>query len=404
MFVTNTNTDKPRCKSGHASSIRPYKIKYIRMKINLKRLFHRIINDFRYVFNNLLISCLARPGKDVEGYNVFGYFSKYMGQAEAVRAFANGLIQKGENITLFDFYVDTHPTNHERSDLEFQKYYFKSFKHRTNIFFIDLNVLKRLKNQKPRLFKNRKNIVAFWWEFETGFEDRLSVLNEFDEVYVFSDFIKNTLDAVEQKCFKVTKIDYPFVKNWFIEEYPSAVRQKYNLDNKFCFFFNFDYYSSYNRKNPEAILKALYEEFADEPEVVFVVKTSNSERFEEKERRFISLVKEYSLGERVRIINDQLSRDAFMTLLNSMDCYISLHRGEGLGLGILEAITLGKAVIATNYGGNTEYMHNANCFAVPYHLIKANDDDINYQKVKEWAEPDISEAKKYMRKVYCQIS
>ena len=114
------------------------------MKDDLKNLYSRIVNDFKYVFNSLLISCLARPGRKVEGYNVFGYFSKNMGQAEVVRAFANDLIVKGENVSLFDFYVSTHPTNHERSELEFQKYYFKSFKYRKNIFFIDLNVLKRL--------------------------------------------------------------------------------------------------------------------------------------------------------------------------------------------------------------------------------------------------------------------
>jgi len=366
---------------------------------------NRLVNRFtKEEINRLLIKCLTRPRRQVEGYNVFGYFSIFMGQAEVVRAFVDGLIKGGENITLFDFYVGTHQLSSGRPDLKYRKYYFSSFKYRTNVFFIDLNVLKRLKSQIPRLFKNKKNIVAFWWEFESGFEDRIPILNEFDEVYVFSDFIKDILNKVESRQFIVTKIDYPFSKNWVINEEPSLVRSRYNLEDKFCFFFNFDYYSSYNRKNPEAILKALSEEFPDEQNVVFVVKTCNSERFEEKEKRFISLVNDYGLGERVRIINDQLSRDAFMTLLNSMDCYISLHRGEGLGLGILEALALGKTVIATNYGGNTEYMHNPNCYAVPYTLVSASDDYVVYKYVKQWAEPDISEAKKYMREVYFQIS
>jgi len=55
-----------------------------------------------------------------------------------------------------------------------------------------------------------------------------------------------------------------------------------------------------------------------------------------------------------------------MSLLNATNCYISLHRGEGLGLGILEALALRKPVIATNYGGNTEYMDNPLAYPVNY--------------------------------------
>jgi len=366
----------------------------------MMKLFGRIINIIRDIFNNLLIRCLSRPRKQIEGYNVFGYFSKYMGQAEVARAFTDSLIKGGEDIALFDFYSGTHNTITRKPDLKYRKNYFRSFKYRSNVFFIDLKVLKRLRNQIPKLFQNKHNIVAFWWEFESGFEDRIPVLNEFDEVFVFSDFIKDILNAIECKQFEITKIDYPFYRNWEIEEESSIVRSRYNLDEKFSFFFNFDFYSSYNRKNPEAILKALFEEFPDEENVVFVVKTSNNKGFEDKEKRFTSLVQDYGLGERVIIINNQLTRNAFMTLLNAMDCYISLHRGEGLGLGILEAFALNKPVIATNYGGNTGYMNNSLGYPIPFKLVPANDDYIVYNKVKEWAEPDNISARKKMREVY----
>ena len=179
------------------------------------------------------------------------------------------------------------------------------------------------------------------------------------------------------------------MKNWIIEEEPAAIKKKYNLEGKFCFFFNFDYLSGYNRKNPEAILSSLAQEFPDEKQIVLVAKTNNSHRFEEKKTRFLGKVKALGLTERVIVIEDPLSRNGFMTLLNAMDCYISLHRGEGLGLGILEALALNKPVIATNYGGNTEYMNNPLAFGVPYSLIPANDDYGPYANVKQWAEPEL---------------
>jgi glycosyltransferase involved in cell wall biosynthesis len=366
----------------------------------IKNLFSFSLNVLKATIHHFTLLLLARPKQQVDGYNVFGYFSKVMGQAEVARAFTNSILKNETNYSIYDFLNVTHKRITPDEELRFKKDYYKPFKYKNNVFFIDLLVLDILKNQNPKLFRNKHNIVAFWWEFESGFEDRIPILNKFDEVYVFSDFIKNVLTEVDNRQFKVTKIKYPFIKNWHIEEDPIIIRERYKLTNKFCFFFNYDYYSSYNRKNPEAILKALYEEFPEDQEVVFVVKTSNNKGYEKEENRFKSLVNEYGLKERVIIINDHLTRNEFMTLLNAMDCYISLHRGEGLGLGILEALALGKKVIATNYGGNTEFMGNSLCYPVPYHLINAGDDYINYRNVKEWAEPDISEAKKYMREVY----
>ena len=63
-------------------------------------------------------------------------------------------------------------------------------------------------------------------------------------------------------------------------------------------------------------------------------------------------------------INDHLSKNEFMTILNSCDCYISLHRGEGLGLGMMEAMSLGKPVIASRYGGNLDFMNDENSLLV----------------------------------------
>lgn len=106
------------------------------------------------------------------------------------------------------------------------------------------------------------------------------------------------------------------------------------------------------------------------------------------------------LVNKVIIIADLLTRSEFMTLLNNIDAYVSLHRGEGLGLGMLEALTLGKPVIATNYGGNTEFMSNELAFPVNYKLVESDDEYLPYINVKQWAEPDIDDAVDKMRLVY----
>jgi glycosyltransferase involved in cell wall biosynthesis len=352
------------------------------------------------VWHFMLLNFLAQPKSREDGYNVFGYFSKVVGQGEVARSYVDNLINSRTQFALVDFYDNNHKPISLQEENKYKKYYKRKLKYDTNLFFVDLVLLQQIRNKIPVIFKNRRNVVIFWWEFETGFEDRIPILNEFDEVYVFSDFIKNILEPLENRKFQVTKIKYPFQKNWEIESSPDEIRQHYRLTNKFCFFFNFDYRSSYNRKNPEATLRALYEEFSNDNEVMFVVKTSNTEGFESKENCFDALILDYGLADRVVVIKDSLSRNGFMSLLNAMDCYISLHRGEGLGLGILEAFALDKPVIATHYGGNVEYMDNALAYPVPYTMVPADDDYVPYAKVKSWAEPDITEARKHMRTVY----
>jgi len=72
------------------------------------------------------------------------------------------------------------------------------------------------------------------------------------------------------------------------------------------------------------------------------------------------------------------------------DCYVSLHRSEGWGLCLSEAMANGKAVIATGYSGNMEFMTQENSFPVRYTLIPGPDD-------MPWAEPDEAHAVELMR-------
>ena len=341
---------------------------------------------------------------NLEGYNIFGYISKILGQGEVVRAFTDDLIESDNNFTLVDVVNYNHKRISDEEESKYIKYYSRDLKYKNNIFFVDLMFLERIKKVIPALFRNKYNISVFWWEFETGFEDRIEILNYFDEIIVFSDFIKEVLDNVKNRKFIVTKKKYPFKKNWEIEDNSDIIRSRFNLSGKFCLFFNMDYRSSYNRKNPEAIIKALHEEFLKDENVFLVIKTNNESGFADKENKLLKFISDRDLGDRVLIIREPLTRNGFMSLLNSMDCYISLHRGEGLGLGILEALALGKPVIATNYGGNTEYMQRDLAYPVKYTMVKADDDYEAYKNVKYWAEPDIEDAKICMREVYVKFN
>ena len=99
--------------------------------------------------------------------------------------------------------------------------------------------------------------------------------------------------------------------------------------------------------------------------------------------------------------NENLSRVSMLNLINMCDVYMSLHRGEGLGLGMLEAMSMGKPVIATNYGGNTDFVLDNVAFPLNYRLVKPKELDFKvYQSVQKWAEPNLKQASDYLLKLY----
>ena len=82
------------------------------------------------------------------------------------------------------------------------------------------------------------------------------------------------------------------------------------------------------------------------------------------------------------------------------DCYVSLHRGEGFGLTMAEAMALGKPVIATGYSGNLDFMSPTNSLPVGYRLLEITEDAGPYAKGMHWADPDVDHAASLMRKVF----
>lgn len=81
-----------------------------------------------------------------------------------------------------------------------------------------------------------------------------------------------------------------------------------------------------------------------------------------------------------------------LNLTAAMDVYLSLHRAEGLGLGMLESMSLRIPVVATGYGGNLEFIRTNNSFLVPYKYTRWSPQCGFPAKMTDWAEPDIATA------------
>ena len=102
---------------------------------------------------------------------------------------------------------------------------------------------------------------------------------------------------------------------------------------------------------------------------------------------------------RILLINETFTREQMLRLIGCCDVYVSLHRAEGFGLGMAEAMKMGKAVIATRYSGNMDFTGEDNACLVDCELKKVPPGSYYKQGDSVWAEPDAGQAAGYMRRL-----
>jgi len=168
-----------------------------------------------------------------------------------------------------------------------------------------------------------------------------------------------------------------------------------------AFVCSFDLSSDLTRKNPLGVVAAFRKAFAESDAAQLVVRVNHAERAD-LAGDMEALNRE--VGGAVRLLTDPLSYDEVLSLYASADVYVSLHRAEGLGLGMLEAMALGKPVVATAYSGNMDFMDADVGMLIDYRLVAVRPSPAYDPSIigdnQKWAEPDIDQAAAAMRRLY----
>ena len=282
--------------------------------------------------------------------------------------------------------LPTHPMYLPSSSDEKFRYVYGS-----NLFVGNPEMLKHALIRFPviPLCKN-KNIGLFFWELEKLPQEWLRLRHWFDEIWVQSDFVLNIFKKMSPRVYKI-----PFVIDLKINKKLS--RAHFKLPKKpFIFLFTFDYLSFYDRKNPEGVVRAFKKAFGDRNDVYLLIKSTHA-NFHPKKEKQLRLTIGQSLN--IELRDQSLSNVEQLSLINLCDAYVSLHRSEGLGLGMAEAMALGKPVIATDYSGNLEFMNDINSLLVRHKKINVKKDSYIHSHNQVWAEPDTNHAAQFMKKI-----
>jgi glycosyltransferase involved in cell wall biosynthesis len=171
----------------------------------------------------------------------------------------------------------------------------------------------------------------------------------------------------------------------------------------FTFVTVFDFDSSIERKNPLAAILAFQDAFRVDEDVALIVKTSNvNPRHWSNVSMHWERMLAATVGDsRVRIVTERFTDEQMTALMRGADCVVSLHRSEGFGYLISDAMALGKPVIATDYSGNADFTSERTAYPVKYNLVPAPDGAARWRcEGAVWADADIADAAAKMREVF----
>ena len=241
-----------------------------------------------------------------------------------------------------------------------------------------------LKGWAPVL-AGRYNICAWQWELPVWPEKWRKLLNIPDEIWAQSRYVAHMFSQATDK--PVTYMPLSVEKPVFT---PRGKGFFGIPESAFTFLSVFDCNSWIKRKNPMAAVKAFMSAFpAGRDDVRLVVKIMNSQASIPEYRELLERV---ATDPRIILIDRFLPRNDMLALIDACDVFVSLHRSEGFGRVIAEAMYMGKAVISTNYSGSVDFAFEGTAYVVNGPLVALQQGDYVEFEGQHWMDPDIGEA------------
>lgn len=233
--------------------------------------------------------------------------------------------------------------------------------------------------------------IAFWlWELETFPPEWLPALRLVDEIWTPSEFASESIRKITNKPV----VTMPYALTAPTSESFDRAYFKFP-PNKCLFLCMYDCSSTLERKNPLGAIRAFKLAFErTNTDARLIIKLNNP-----GEKDLAIIAGELSEYDNITVMSNILTKVEINSLIKCCDAVVSLHRAEGFGLVPAEAMLLGTAVIATNWSGAAEFMTPDTACLVDFDLIEIEEDAGPYKKGWRWAEPDLEQAARYMRRL-----
>jgi len=320
------------------------------------------------------------------GVNAVGFFRAELGHGEAARRVLAGIDRAGiPHATI------TVKTPHHR-----EKHPFTARGDRpsysTNIVCLNPeHMLEFAQRGGAELFLGRYTVGVWCWEasrFPDAFRPAFDLV---DEIWVASDYVAEIITDSTDKPVHVFPMPVDVVPA------PSISRSDVGFPpDRFAFLFAFDFFSTLERKNPFGLIEAFKRAFAPGEGPFLLIKTINGHRQAGELKRLVGVADQHP---DIRVVDEYVSGEQMRALVANCDAFVSLHRSEGFGFSLAEAMVYEKPVIATGYSGNLMFMDEADSYLVGFGLTPIPPGSANYPAGALWADPDLDDAAATMRHV-----
>jgi glycosyltransferase involved in cell wall biosynthesis len=323
------------------------------------------------------------------------------GLGEGARCTIRSLRAAGVRVRVHDLPLATHPNDQalpaaERPEPDQQA--------AVDLIHTNPNVLRQTDGLQERLKLEAPLRIGFWaWELEafpSGWEAGFSGL---DQLWCPSSFTATSLGL--RSPVPVTPL--PHLIDWSRADRLHRQRQvaEPRRDRPFTCLFAFDLWSTVGRKNPQGVIEAFQRAFPRRqtpglalPEARLLLKLASGNQFPDALQQ---LQQRISDDPRIQLINQHLPQQAMDRLLLDADVLVHLHRAEGFGLAMAEAMGAGLPVLATGYSGNLDYMPQGSAALVRSERVTIQRGEGDYRPGWHWAEPDLEDAAAQLRQLAC---
>jgi len=346
-------------------------------------------------------SCPEISPELLPGATLIGHPYGILGMGEVIRSAANAMETTGIPFCIRNTFGDYGIQDlNKHKDFPLMDRITSAAVYKTNIFYLNADEMQSaLAYLGPEFFRGRYNIGCWAWELSKFPEEWCGAFSLVNEIWALSRF---TQQAISEKA------DCPVLWMPLAVELRGAVRlsrEYFGLpQNKFLFLFFFDFRSYISRKNPAAVMEAFQKAFGrtSSRDICLVVKVNGKDDHWKEYAAFQDAVDAF--GENAILIDKVMDDREIRELLRVCDAFVSLHRSEGFGRGLAEAMYLGKPVIATGYSGNLDFNNEMNACLVDHVLVPVKEGEYPYGMGQFWADPDIEQAAWYMRQLVHDLS
>jgi glycosyltransferase involved in cell wall biosynthesis len=321
------------------------------------------------------------------GLNVMGYLNAELGVGQAARLLLGAADAAGVPTSTRSWDPDNGLLGRVPGAVSGDDWSFD-----TNVFCINADMIGTVRAGLPLSMLHRRGTAGVWfWEAEKFPDHLLPAFDFVDEVWAPSRFIADSLERTGRGAVVPIRMPVP-VPTWST----SLTRQDLGLPEGFLVLFTFDFASVLDRKNPLGLIEAYCRAFGPHDGASLVLKTVGGARHWE----LMELLRASIHRSDILVMDGIVRPHHVKAMMELSDCYASLHRSEGFGLGLAEAMALGKPVVATGWSGNMDFMDEENSYLVPADLVPIPDDVHVYGGLGRWAEPDLDAAAGALRSIH----